>query len=180
MTYKTHIAFALSITFPIYSVLEFNAFDMSYILLLVSIGALAPDLDEEGSYLSRKIPIVPLALSVFGVKHRGITHQFIFPVFLFFALVIAGYISNATTFFFQSVYAFIFGWVLHVAGDMLTKGGVNKVLTPFSDIKGVLLPRKFRFYTNSIQEYFVFLAICIIIAVEIYFAQGIGDVAQSF
>ena len=77
MIYRTHIAFALLPAVVITNFVELNYLEQLLLFLSTSFGALVPDLDEEGSYLSRRIPIVPLFLSMFGVTHRGITHTFL-------------------------------------------------------------------------------------------------------
>ena len=173
LTYKTHVAFALIPAIPIadysYGLLSFESIAF---LSALSIGALSPDLDEEGSYLSRKIPVMPMVFKLFGVKHRAITHRLIAVVFLisvYYAFVLyEPSIENVSYLF----YGFILGYLMHLFGDMLTKGGINEFFYPFSNIRGVLLPRNLRFFTGSSNEFKVFFIIISIVISEILYLLG--------
>lgn len=177
MTYKTHVTFAFAVATPI-AFLHYGEMTSGCILffLALSIGALAPDLDEEGSYLSRKIPIFPMIFQLFGVTHRGITHRLISVVAL---LVIAGIFVLGGELSSDGISAFVgfsLGYLLHLVGDMLTKGGINKFFYPISNAKGVLLPRRFRFYTGSGKEKIVFVSIFSILIFENLFMFGLINV----
>ncbi|WP_294961570.1 metal-dependent hydrolase [Sulfurimonas sp.] len=177
MTYRTHIAFALTSAVP-FCEYQYGLVGLEAIMFLgaTSIGALAPDLDEEGSYLSNKLPIFPLIFKLFNVKHRGITHRAISILFLFLILCVIGSIDKNLEFSYPIYIGFIFGYLFHLFGDMLTKGGINQFFYPFSNSRGVLLPRKFRFYTFSNTETIVFLLLCCVVATEYMFFLGIINV----
>lgn len=165
MTYKTHVALALLPAVAVESYFNYLSFEVELIIyMFTSIGALAPDLDEEGSYLSKKIPIVPFILSLFGVVHRGITHRLIFVL----GILIVGFILNGIYAFEGltklAIVSFAYGYLMHLMGDMLTKGGINKFFYPLSNARGVLLPRVLRFYTNSVTEKIWFTIILIFTA----------------
>jgi len=169
MTYKTHVAFALMTAAPIPFIFDFSIQEIVAFYSMVVIGSLAPDLDEQGSYLSRKLPIFPIIFGLFGITHRGVTHQLISVIVLCFGAVlfnvIAGEKYELYKFF---VSGFIIGYIMHLAGDMLTKGGINNFFYPFSKTKAVLLPRKLRFFTGSIQEYIVFSFVSLVVLFEAY------------
>lgn len=130
-------------------------------LLLLSVGALLPDIDGNGSItrpgtilkkllgktLSQLVNVLvaPIALSIkllFG--HRGITHSLIVPA-IFFAL---GIILNTK-------HWLTFGYLTHIFGDLLTPKGVP-LLSP-------LINRNFSlkvFRTGSSVE--VVVTICLL------------------
>jgi len=130
----------------------------------VIVGSIFPDLDEEGSYLSLKFPLFPMLLKLFGVTHRGVTHLLL-PVIVMASLFIL-FFNNLEELTAVVLLGFIIGYLLHLCGDMVTKGGINNFYTPFSSKHGVLLPRFMRFYTNSKEEKQVFFLMLIILAIE--------------
>jgi inner membrane protein len=168
MTYKTHVALAMSVAIPTVYFVNINGFYKISFLFLVAIGALAPDLDEEGSYLSRKLPVMPMLFFLFGVTHRGVTHRAVSLLFLSLVLGALTFIDQDYEAHKYAYYGFIFGYAMHLLGDMMTKGGIRDFFYPISDIKAVLLPREYRFYTGSVQEYLVFFAIMLTITIELY------------
>jgi membrane-bound metal-dependent hydrolase YbcI (DUF457 family) len=103
------------------------------------------------------------------VTHRGITHWAIsiFSIF-FIGILLCFYDSNFIKYSY-AFYGFSLGYFFHLIGDMMTKGGINNFFFPFSSLNVVVLPRKYRFYTGSIQEVFLFLFLLVVIVVEIYF-----------
>ncbi|MBU1711452.1 MAG: metal-dependent hydrolase [Proteobacteria bacterium] len=156
------------------SIFEFipidNELDMLIILLSVYFGSLLPDIDEPESRIGRKFPIVSNVIkSIFG--HRGITHTLAFPL-LFIVLSI----------YFESLrYLFAgiaLGVINHILGDMLTKGGIKNIFFPF--LKGNtygLLPKDFRFYTNSAFERFIILPVLFVMNffVAFYFINSFSS-----
>ena len=83
-------------------------------VVLGTVAALLPDIDEPNSMISKRIPIIPHIIGLFG--HRKITHSLIglflfsIPIFLFF--------SN------EMLLVFIAGYLSHLVLDTLTKMGV--------------------------------------------------------
>jgi inner membrane protein len=156
MTYKTHVSFAIAASIPVCEY-AFSLGSTSAVLFLSAsaIGSLSPDFDEEGSYLSRKIPVLPMIFKIFGVKHRGATHRAIAVFALCVFFVSLALIEKDNTLILPIATGFIFGYIFHLLGDMLTKGGIRKFFYPVSEKTAVLFPRKYRFYTGSIEEMFV-------------------------
>jgi membrane-bound metal-dependent hydrolase YbcI (DUF457 family) len=177
MTYKTHIAFALTAAIPISNyTYGLSSLESFLFLATVSLAALAPDLDEEGSYLSKKLPIFSMTYDLFNVKHRGVTHKAKSIVFLILLFMLINFLENLdnTSYIDSSVYlGFIFGYLFHHFGDMLTKGGINEYFEPLSGMKAVLLPRKYRFYTASSSEFSVFALLSSIVALEFVYFTGV-------
>ncbi|WP_457748573.1 metal-dependent hydrolase [Sulfurimonas sp.] len=169
MTYKTHVAFAMTAAIPVGYFTNINDIDKIPFLFSVAIGALAPDLDEEGSYLSRRIPVMPMLFSLFGVRHRGVTHRAISVLFLLGLVIGLFFIDPGFESHLFIYFGFVLGYIMHLLGDMMTKGGINDFFFPVSSSKAVLMPRVYRFYTGSLQEYLVFIAIIGVLALEIYF-----------
>jgi len=172
MTYKTHTTFALVITLPIQQYLiPLNTVEQVFFYLMVIFASLVPDLDEENSYLGKRLPIFPFILKLFGVEHRGVTHTLI-SVFvisvLFYTYDLFYYVSN---FAYDLFLAFVIGYVAHLLGDMLTKGGINNFFYPLCKCKGVLLPRFLRFYTGSNQEIIVYAFLMLILFAEFVFIK---------
>ena len=172
MTYKTHVAMAMTIAIPIVNFTIFNESDRIPFLIFVAVGALAPDLDEEGSYLSRKLPVVPMFFKLFGVTHRGITHRAISVLFLLCVIFTFYFLDKSFEEHVVFYCGFVLGYVMHLLGDMMTKGGINNFFFPVSAQKAVLMPRAFRFYTGSVQEYLVLLLFLGSIFLEIYLFKG--------
>ncbi len=173
MTYKTHIALAMLPSIPLAAMAyEQEPINILFFLAASVIGSLAPDLDEEGSYLSNKLPVFPMLFKLFGVKHRGITHRLIFVIWMMTAFLVFCAYENSFQKYSPFLYGFLLGYFMHLVGDMLTKGGINKFFYPFFDAKGVLLPRKFRFYTGSMNETFVLLFIALGLGIESYYIFG--------
>jgi len=173
MTYKSHVALSTIIAMPLPFIIE--ATDILELVVYFSaafVGSLAPDLDEEGSYLSRRLPVFPMILSLFGVEHRGITHRFIFVLVISIGFYFALKLNSASSYFYLAAYGFIIAYFGHLLGDMLTKGGIRDFFYPFSSKKGVLLPRKFRFYTNSAIESGVFALMIILLVLETSYFGG--------
>lgn len=166
MMYKTHIAFAILPVVIIESIIDKMSIPFELLVYCaITVGALLPDLDEENSYIGKKLPIFPMIYQMIGVKHRGITHQFIFVVGLLILLQFL--FANFNTSITEKViaYSFVYGYLMHLVGDMLTKGGIDSFFYPLSNKKGVLLPRYFRFYTGSIVEYILFYLLSFLILV---------------
>ena len=172
MICRTHIAFAIAPILIIESAIDAMSVVVELLFYLsIAIGSISPDLDEEGSRLSKVFPLFPMIYDVVGIKHRGVTHQLIFVLVLAIGLFIilnlndADFVSNVI------FYGLALGYFMHLPGDMLTKGGINNFYYPLTKSKGILLPRAFRFYTHSKEEllflYFLYFVICSQVAYRI-------------
>ncbi len=115
----------------------------------VLLGSLAPDIDEPGSWIGRRLwflawPIKLIALVAPSLRHRGVTHFLILPIAM---MVISVFLHNVL------LAAFAIGWLMHTVGDLLTVGGIRGYFYPLlRDKKIVLLPDGFRFYTGGVVE----------------------------
>ncbi|MDA3967960.1 MULTISPECIES: metal-dependent hydrolase [Helicobacter] len=174
---KTHIAFALGATSSVVYVASLGGAlldvgEVSLFYLAVAFGALLPDIDEPNSTLGRKtLGISNIIKTIFG--HRGFTHS-AFCVFFLCAMLIFLYVLLEVEVFLNSVSSFlgeygvtlssesvwilcfglVCGYVLHIAGDMLTISGVP-ILLPFRTKSYFLLPKPFRFKTGGVFDYMI-------------------------
>lgn len=171
MTYKTHVVFSTALAIPIAYLFGYEDMNLLAFLSFSALGSLLPDLDEEGSYIGRKIPIIPFFLKLFGVTHRGVTHIFISVLILFIVLYFVQ-IKYPYEILLPISFGVTLGYLFHLFGDMLTKGGIKNFYFPISKKKGVLLPRAFRFYTGSQQEFFIFIILFMIVVIEAFLFLG--------
>lgn len=156
----------------------FQMIDKRYFIEYVSIfyffvifGSLLPDIDESKSYIGRRLSGIAIIMSSI-FKHRTFTHYLILPVSIFISSFFVESIEAKI-----AIYGLAFGVLMHDAGDMLTKGGINGFFFPFfPTTKIALLPRIFRFYTNSVTEYLVILVLIIANIVFVY--VGIKEIAD--
>ena len=97
-------------------------------------GALAPDLDEPGSFAGRFVPLAAAVLAGAGyflgswsylflsgllllmrfLPHRGLTHS-----------LVGALVFTFPVYFLSYWIPFLVGYLLHIAGDILTAGGVR-------------------------------------------------------
>jgi len=158
MTAKGHMTLATTATLISFNALpyEFSIAKIVVIYFTIIVGSVLPDIDEENSYIGRRLPLFSVITSTV-FKHRTFTHYFILPVIIaIIGLFIVG-LNQVICF------SLAFGILLHDMGDMLTKGGINGFFFPFfPNTKIALLPRAVRFYTNSITEYMVILFLMIV------------------
>ncbi len=150
MIAKTHIAFALSISaIPVLLLTEgfdidFNPQNLILFFVGISIGSLLPDIDEPNSVIGQKTLFVSHFIKKF-FGHRGITHSFLFPLFvgiLLYPIFLYAHFSL------PALFGLVLGCYLHIMGDMLTKSGCPFYLPINSKNRG-LLPYPFRFYTGG-------------------------------
>jgi inner membrane protein len=143
MTGRTHQLFGFTVVYATVLVLPYldvNTQSLVVGTMLVSLGGLAPDLDNEDNVIYTLVPagrgiISEVFERVFG-KHRSISHSLL-------GIAIIGYLSG---WLFEKIplengldttalwYAFMIAFVTHIFADFLTKDGVP-----------LLWPIKFRF-----------------------------------
>lgn len=133
MTGKTHqlIGFASVYCVALFTgVSGLNTQTFIAAIMLISLGSLTPDLDNEKNRIYTLVPIGQRTLSevferVFG-KHRSVSHSIL-------GIVILGYISRwlifqipeANGFNFDYLwYSFMIALIAHIGADMYTKDGV--------------------------------------------------------
>ncbi len=167
MLAKSHVLSATIIAVPMLGMIEEK--EALIFLISVVIGSLFPDLDEPGSFLSRRVKIVSVVLSMF-TKHRGVTHTFIALSVYSLAFAVLNYYYPLIP---VILIGFILGNVIHFLGDMSTKESGLKLLYPFSNKKYHVLPKKIRVKTGSnIEKYLVIPTFGTILVVELYFYIG--------
>lgn len=149
MLAKSHVISSMIIAVPLSSLVA-QEYVMMFLVTVV-IGSLFPDLDEKGSYLSRRVYIVSYVISMF-TTHRGHTHSILALVLYF---IIGFLISKYFEVPLHILGGFLLGNLIHFTGDMTTKSGLT-ILYPFSKSSFHLLPKNFRLRTNSkLEKYFV-------------------------
>ncbi|MBI4980031.1 metal-dependent hydrolase [Candidatus Woesearchaeota archaeon] len=122
------------------------------ILLLILLGSILPDIDEENSRINKWGRILGKVIAFFS-KHRGMFHSLLFAVLL---SAILGYVWS----WYYGIALFI-GYLSHLIGDALTPMGIQ-VFYPFLKfrIKG---PIK----TGGWMEWVVRIILVVLIVKEI-------------
>lgn len=135
MGYKTHSLFSIVFAIAIINFLELIGineysylisnniinFDTAFFILFLMLGSLLPDLDHANSKASQNIPFVNKFLSLFKIKHRGITHSLLGTV-LFVVLFHQLYIRDIITR--TILLALTLGFLSHLFSDMLNPTGI--------------------------------------------------------
>ena len=161
MTAKSHVATSIGIVLipfilDIADTLE-NIEQLAIFMAGVIAGSLFPDIDEEHSYIGKKLPLISgSANAVIG--HRTLTHNF-------FVWIAVGFYA----FYIDSVFLFAFsiGAFLHILEDSMTNGGVKWALKPlYGNFK--LLPKRLLFSTNGRFENYIYIpSIILVVIVEV-------------
>lgn len=174
---KTHVAFAISISsLSLYAMDSMGAkmtiADSMQFYTAVAFGALLPDIDEPNSTIGKKTLGISNAIKmIFG--HRGFTHS-IFCIFFIAMLLLGVDILMKIDYFFEYFQNFIsylhidsidvkytikilgigivFGYILHIIGDMMTISGVPFLL-PLRTKNYHVLPKYLRFKTGGALDY---------------------------
>ena len=159
MMFRTHLAFGFLVALTF--VYLFSPPLPWLFIAIVTFASGLPDIDHPKSTYGRKFPIISKSIS-FIFKHRGFFHSIFPPLFLFFAFS-----------FFNLTYvglAILIGYIAHLVGDALTKGGINFLspLTTF-ELRG---PMK----TGAIMETLLFYIIIVINIVYSLKYLGILDI----
>jgi inner membrane protein len=123
MNYKTHLAFALLLSYFVFPYIHTSN---KYIFFsFVLIGALLPDIDFANSKISRNFKITSFFIEkVF--KHRGLFHSLFSATLLSATIYIL--INNSYGL------AFFIGYFSHLISDGFTKTGVN-FLHPITNLR---------------------------------------------
>lgn len=166
MMYKTHIVFAIAV----YLILcVFFSFQKSvFVILLIALGSLIPDIDNSKSFINNKLKITrPIA--EFST-HRGFWHS-IFGVIL--VLVVLFFLAIAIKIKFVVIGYIVFGMSMHLLADSFTISGIK----PFWKFSGKTFRWKIR--TNSIVEYLFFvglLVLCLYLYSPTFFLKIISSI----
>ena len=176
MTAKGHTTLGITVGLAVQQIffkeMNNNPLLLSVYYFAIVNASLLPDLDEPGSRIGRRFPFFSRLLSLF-TTHRGITHFLIVPLAMAATLF---FIENE--YLFYGVFALALGTLAHDLGDMLTKGGIVGFFYPLFPKKRIGIPRKYAFYTNSIEEYGV-IAFLLFINIALI-AVTVGDKLKSF
>lgn len=148
MMYKTHIVIALF--FYLLVAIFLNLSKEFYILLIVVVSSLLPDIDSSRSYINNVLKPGKLVASF--TKHRGFWHSIFGLIFIFFVSLFILYLFKIDPSL--SLY-FVFGYSTHLFCDAITPQGI-KPLWQFSDFK-----LKGKIKTGSLFEYFIFFLLLI-------------------
>jgi len=148
-----------------------------FILIIVSFGALLPDLDHPQSYISKRLR--PISFFVSFLTHRGPTHRVDYNILFF------GGISFILLFLNYHIASYIVFWLgigslLHIFGDMHTKSGVKI----FGGKKSFhVLPKILIFRTNSGGEnlwLFLYTVIFIVLMLNLYGFLNLENLTKIF
>jgi inner membrane protein len=122
MQYQTHVATSLVFGLPVICLTTTESKAFLIATGLLTVGALLPDLDHPGSYIGKRVPLLPQLLN-HTTGHRGLTHSLL---------------ANSGVAFTGLLYAPLFylalGYFLHLLEDSFSKSRVAW-LQPFSKRK---------------------------------------------
>ncbi len=146
MYFKNHLIF--SVFFVIFFINLFSLkLDYLYVIIFSLFTCLLPDIDHPRSFLGYKFKW--LFSWLYCLKHRSITHSFIFVLFLMFLicninLLIFHFNKNIIT-------GLILGYVSHILADMFTCRGVD-LFWPYK--RKIRFPFYFFLKNKQIEYYF--------------------------
>ncbi|MGL5328045.1 MAG: metal-dependent hydrolase [Peptostreptococcaceae bacterium] len=134
MTKETHTQggyiFALLALPFIYNnyLLEYNFYYRCVLLFIYFyfsyLGALLPDIDMRGSYISKRFPNIYKKVGK-NLKHRGITHSLVFISILSFSSEVLLKYCDSNIILFCLSSGIVIGSSSHIFLDLLTKEGVE-------------------------------------------------------
>lgn len=152
MTAKGHVVLAIT---PLSLIYGLGVLQHPFMLLAVIVGSLLPDIDEQGSYIGRKLFFVSGIFKDLGIEHRGFTHFLIVPL----SIMLISYLTMDGGWLFWLG----FGILMHDVGDLITRSGIKSFFYPLFEGKRTgLLPKKYRFKTFSFTEKVIIFILLII------------------
>lgn len=178
MTHHTHVTISLNALLGILLIMvclfniTINFQIFSPILFGTIFGSLLPDIDEPESWIGKRTPLISHLFNVlFG--HRGATHFLVFPLPIIASLY---FITDTVVCLF--VFGIIIGYISHFLGDLSADEGIKNFLFPFGkrEKRYVLLPRKFRFKTNSFAEHVLSSVLGVLLLLECYLIYKNGGI----
>lgn len=164
MTAKGHVALAFPFGVLGSTALGLNGIESSVFVFLVSLSALAPDVDEPGSWIGRRLWFLSWTIKILSIffptfKHRGVTHLLAVPL----AIFIIGYLIGNVW-----IIGIAIGWFAHTLGDLITAGGIIGYFYPFWPEKRIRLMSKYLpIYTGGFVEYLIILVL-MVVDIKIY------------
>lgn len=121
------------------------------------LGALLPDIDAEEATIKSELGLVGRmlggGLSLFGVKHRGLTHRGVIALLVVGVGMVMGDLWGWP----DAGLAFGLGWVSHILADGMTVSGVPLLWPWKKDFH--LLPKPLRVRTGGPVEGLIFMTI---------------------
>lgn len=171
MTARTHDAFAftsLVTVAAIYPPSEINLYTFFACIIGNIVGALIPDMDDQGNRLWDLMPAGNMFGKIFRrifYKHRTISHSLLgmFIVYKFFEWLLPKILNPEFIDPTLLLYSIMIGFISHLVADGLTKDGVP-LFFPFKPYIGFPPFEKLRVRTGSWVENFVVMP-----ALGIYF-----------
>ncbi len=141
--FYTHILFGALLFLVAGNYIHISLFQWA----VIPLAAILPDIDTENSFISKRLPLIPLLFS--GVKHRTLTHSLV-------GLAVATWLALGVGYFTQHIeitLPFFIGYASHIFADMLTDAGV-----------ALLYPEKKRYRllrirTGSVSEMWFFFSV---------------------
>ena len=121
MTGKTHVmvgtAGLLALSIKMGTSIDLSGININpYIgMVTVGVGSTLPDIDIQQSHMGHKYKFISKHLT-----HRGITHTLLIPALL----TIIMWDFSFSVVLSSLVFGLLFGWVAHIAADMLNRKGV--------------------------------------------------------
>lgn len=177
MTYKTHVATSTAVALPI---LILGHILNIFVLVGVLYGAMLPDIDKQGSHVSRTIPILPGILER-KFKHRGAVHSLpatgiiLLVSIIFFILGLTGIIHTYIPA--MLIGGVTLGYLLHLCGDGLSVSGI-KWFAPFNKKSYKISDKSFfkflryktiGFSKGKISKEYIYMIVAVIaIIAEVY------------
>jgi len=160
MTAKNHVAttFVIAITPALFYRERLIYFPTDILILILAgmiLGSLLPDIDEENSYIGRKLKFFS-SLVNFAIGHRTITHN----IFVWCFVFAYGYYMKIWFLVGVSI-----GSVLHILEDSATNNGVKWALKPIAR-RFAILPKHMRFKTDGNFENYIYTPLIIILLVS--------------
>ncbi len=137
---RTHLAFGLLAS--LIALMLWPSLPL-WLVLLVLLGAVLPDVDHEGSFVNNRFPLTRWIPWLF--KHRGFFHS-VFPIA---AIALLGIWFPS---FMMVALALCFGYATHLATDSMTVYGIKPFYPIPIELRGFLR-------TNGLPEFLLFLAV---------------------
>ena len=143
MMFYTHILFGALLLLVIENYIHISLLQWA----VIPLAAILPDIDTENSFISKRLPLIPLLFS--GVKHRTLTHSLVGLAVATWLAFIVGYFIHHI----EITFPFFIGYASHILADMLNDAGV----AIFYPVK-----KRYRFLrirTGSVSEMWFFMSV---------------------
>ncbi|MEM2932936.1 MAG: metal-dependent hydrolase [Candidatus Pacearchaeota archaeon] len=149
MMYKTHIVFALFVYLLLTLFLPLNK--EFYLLLLIAISTLLPDIDSGKSYINNKLKVTKVAAMT--STHRGFWHSIFGLIVIWLISIIFFLFINVSA---KLSFYTAFGYLMHLLADSMTVSGI-KPLWKFSELEF-----RWKIKTSGALEYVLFFVLLLV------------------